>query len=102
MAMPLACQEANIGGTLVLLEAARVHPVKRFVLVSSSTVYGASRSCCSATARSSGTSRTSAFAGDMPVTCADLTKAERLLGYQPRVSLAEGVRDFVAWFRRQK
>jgi UDP-glucuronate 4-epimerase len=40
-----------------------------------------------------------AFAGDMPVTCADLTKARRLLGYQPRVSIAEGVRDFVRWFR---
>jgi UDP-glucuronate 4-epimerase len=39
-----------------------------------------------------------AFAGDMPVTCADLTKARRLLGYQPRVSIAEGVRDFVRWF----
>jgi UDP-glucuronate 4-epimerase len=39
------------------------------------------------------------FAGDMPVTCADLTKARRLLGYQPRVSIAEGVRDFVRWFR---
>ncbi len=39
------------------------------------------------------------FEGDMPVTCADLTKARRLLGYQPRVSIAEGVRDFVRWFR---
>ncbi len=41
------------------------------------------------------------FAGDMPVTCADLTKARRLLGYQPQVSIAEGVRDFVRWFRSQ-
>ena len=39
-------------------------------------------------------------AGDMPITCADLTKADRLLGYRPRVALADGVRDFVAWFRR--
>ncbi len=43
-----------------------------------------------------------AFAGDMPVTCADLSKAGRLLGYQPRVSIAEGVRDFVHWFRAQR
>jgi len=39
------------------------------------------------------------FAGDMPVTCADLGKAQRLLGYQPKIALSEGVRDFVAWFR---
>jgi UDP-glucuronate 4-epimerase len=39
---------------------------------------------------------------DMPVTCADLTKAERLLGYRPKVALADGVRDFVAWFRGTK
>jgi UDP-glucuronate 4-epimerase len=42
------------------------------------------------------------FAGDMPVTCADLAKAERLLGYRPRVSLAEGVREFARWFRERK
>lgn len=35
-------QETNIGGTLALLEAARRHPVDRFLLVSSSTVYGPS------------------------------------------------------------
>jgi UDP-glucuronate 4-epimerase len=38
-------------------------------------------------------------AGDMSITCADLTKAERLLGYRPRVALADGVREFVAWLR---
>jgi UDP-glucuronate 4-epimerase len=36
--------------------------------------------------------------GDMPLTCADLGKAERLLGYRPRVALADGVRDFSEWF----
>ncbi len=45
--------------------------------------------------------RRPAFSGDMPVTCADLSKAERLLGYRPQVTLADGVRDFVEWFRRQ-
>jgi UDP-glucuronate 4-epimerase len=44
--------------------------------------------------------RRPALASDMPVTCADLTKARRLLGYQPRVSLTDGIRDFVAWFLR--
>jgi UDP-glucuronate 4-epimerase len=39
------------------------------------------------------------FAGDLPLTCADLAKARRLLAYEPTVSLADGVRDFVAWLR---
>lgn len=224
MAMPLAYQEANVHGTLVLLEAARGHAVERFVLVSSSTIYGArvavpfqedaplgvplslygvtkraaellgrhyhqehgvpvvslrpfsvygprvrpdlamhafaesidkgkpvvlfgdgtirrdfthvSDICDGLLAamhaegvlgeainlghhepvaigdlvrvledelgRKATIDRRPPFAGDMPVTCADLTKAERLLDYRPRVSLADGVRDFVAWFRQQK
>lgn len=37
---PLPYQTNNVGGTLSLLEAARQHPVQRFLLASSSTVYG--------------------------------------------------------------
>ena len=37
---PAVYQRTNVGGTLSLLEAARQHPVSRFVLASSSTVYG--------------------------------------------------------------
>ena len=37
---PAIYQHTNVGGTLSLLEAARRHPVSRFLLVSSSTVYG--------------------------------------------------------------
>lgn len=37
---PLIYQQVNVGGTLSLLEAARRHPVTKFLLVSSSTVYG--------------------------------------------------------------
>src|SRR5690606_33116253 len=40
IARPLVYQKANVEGTLVLLEAARKYPVRRFLLVSSSTVYG--------------------------------------------------------------
>lgn len=39
--------------------------------------------------------------GDMPVTCADLAKAQRLLDYRPQVPFAAGVREYVAWYRRQ-
>ena len=38
--------------------------------------------------------------GEMAVTCADLTKAARLLGYQPKVPLDEGIAEYVAWHRR--
>ncbi|HVX15563.1 MAG TPA: GDP-mannose 4,6-dehydratase [Pirellulales bacterium] len=39
--------------------------------------------------------------GEMPVTHADLSKARRLLGYEPRVPFKDGLGDFVAWYRRQ-
>ena len=38
--------------------------------------------------------------GDVPLTAADLRKADRLLGWQPRVSLAEGLRRYVEWVAR--
>lgn len=37
---PLVYEQVNVGGTLKLLEAARVYSAKRFLLISSSTVYG--------------------------------------------------------------
>jgi UDP-glucuronate 4-epimerase len=36
--------------------------------------------------------------GDMPLTCADITKARALLGYNPRVPIAEGIPKFVEWY----
>ncbi len=36
--------------------------------------------------------------GDVPRTWADISRAHDLLGYQPRVSIEEGLRRFVAWF----
>lgn len=37
-------------------------------------------------------------AGDLPITFADLSKAKRLLGYEPKVPFADGVRGFVDWY----
>jgi len=37
--------------------------------------------------------------GDVPLTWADISKPGRLLGYQPKTDLTEGLRRFVAWFR---
>jgi UDP-glucuronate 4-epimerase len=36
--------------------------------------------------------------GDVPITYADVSKAERLLGYSPKVPIREGLRRFVAWY----
>ena len=38
-------------------------------------------------------------AEDMPLTHADLTKARRLLGYEPRIDIEAGVREYVDWYR---
>lgn len=40
--------------------------------------------------------------GDVPITWADITKARRFLGYDPKVSLPEGIERFVAWYRGRK
>jgi len=40
--------------------------------------------------------------GDMPITYADVSKARRLLGYQPRTSLEVGIDRFVDWFKKQE
>lgn len=38
--------------------------------------------------------------GDVPRTFADISKARRLLGYEPRTQIEDGIRKFVEWFRR--
>jgi UDP-glucuronate 4-epimerase len=40
-------------------------------------------------------------AEDMPFTHADLTKARRLLSYEPRVPIEQGVAEYVAWLRSE-
>jgi UDP-glucuronate 4-epimerase len=39
--------------------------------------------------------------GDVPITYANIAKAKRLLDYQPRVAIEEGIARFVDWFRKQ-
>lgn len=41
-------------------------------------------------------------AGDVPQTYADITKARRLLGYDPQTQIEEGIQRFVQWFRDVK
>src|SRR5205823_4148764 len=41
-------------------------------------------------------------AGDVPLTCADISKARRLLSYNPTTKLRDGLPKFVEWFRTQQ
>jgi nucleoside-diphosphate-sugar epimerase len=43
-----------------------------------------------------------AAAGDVAITHADLSQARRLLGYRPRVGLAEGLQEQIAWMRAHR
>ncbi|MDP2947360.1 MAG: GDP-mannose 4,6-dehydratase, partial [Nanoarchaeota archaeon] len=35
-------------------------------------------------------------------TCADITKAKKLLGWEPKVSMEEGLKRFVVWFKKER
>jgi UDP-glucuronate 4-epimerase len=37
--------------------------------------------------------------GDVKRTFASIEKARKNLGYDPKVTIEEGLRDFVAWYR---
>jgi UDP-glucuronate 4-epimerase len=39
--------------------------------------------------------------GDVPITYADISKAKRLLDYQPKVAIEAGIEKFVEWYLRQ-
>jgi UDP-glucose 4-epimerase len=40
--------------------------------------------------------------GDVPRLCADVSRAKSLLAYEPQVSLDEGLRRLVQWYRQQR
>ena len=40
--------------------------------------------------------------GDVPITFADISKAQRLLGYQPQVKAEKGIPLFVDWFQKNR
>jgi UDP-glucuronate 4-epimerase len=37
--------------------------------------------------------------GDVPITCADISRAGKALGYKPTTDLATGIRHFWSWFQ---
>ncbi len=40
--------------------------------------------------------------GDVPITYADVSKAQRMLGYAPQVPIREGIRRFVTWYKENQ
>jgi UDP-glucuronate 4-epimerase len=40
--------------------------------------------------------------GDVPLTCADISKARKLLGYEPKTPLSDGLPRFIDWFLRNE
>ena len=40
--------------------------------------------------------------GDVPYTCADVSKAAELLGYEAKVSFDDGIRKTVEWYKRER
>lgn len=40
--------------------------------------------------------------GDVSITYADISKAEKMLGYCPKVKIEEGIRRFVEWYKKDK
>ncbi len=39
--------------------------------------------------------------GDVPVTYADISKAKKLLGYEPEVLIEKGIENFVNWYKNE-
>ena len=40
--------------------------------------------------------------GDVPLTFADISKAQRMLGYEPKVKVDKGIPMFVEWYRKDQ
>jgi UDP-glucuronate 4-epimerase len=40
--------------------------------------------------------------GDMPLTCADISKARKLLGYNPKTKFEDGLPKFIDWFLKSR
>jgi len=38
--------------------------------------------------------------GDVPITFADISKAKREIGYQPKVDIEQGIENFVKWYKK--
>ena len=37
--------------------------------------------------------------GDVPKTCADITKSEQMIGFKPKTNIEEGIKKFIKWYK---
>jgi UDP-glucuronate 4-epimerase len=86
----LAALDADLDFEIINLGNCRTVMLRDFIAVI--------ESACGRRAR---IEQTSMQPGDVRLTCADITKAQRLLGYDPQTSIEEGVQAFVSWYRRE-
>ena len=40
--------------------------------------------------------------GDVERTYADVSKAKKLIGYEPKTSFEEGIKSFINWYKENK
>jgi len=40
--------------------------------------------------------------GELPATCADISKARKMLDYNPQVKIEEGIEKFISWYKRKQ
>jgi UDP-glucuronate 4-epimerase len=40
--------------------------------------------------------------GDVPITYADIGKAQKMLGYAPRTPFGAGIKKFVSWYQPRR
>jgi UDP-glucuronate 4-epimerase len=86
----LACLERSFGYEVINLGESRTVELRELVQLIEK-----------ATGRRAEIRRLPAQPGDVPVTYADISKAKRLLGYQPKIAIEVGIEKFVEWYRRQ-
>jgi UDP-glucuronate 4-epimerase len=85
-------QPPQPGGRYEILNIGNSSPVRLRDLVAAMEAATGKRAVCKALPSQP---------GDVGLTWADIGKAGRLLGYQPKIKLDEGLSRFVEWYRRQ-
>ena len=86
----LACLERNFGYEIINLGESRTVELRELVQLIEK-----------ATEKKAQIRQLPTQPGDVPITYADISKAKRLLGYQPKIAIEMGIEKFVEWYLRQ-